>query len=97
MVQDKRLWRVLAYGEMRTALKMRFTSVAAIFPLVTLLAAGSIPAQTAQVYRLDGGSVRKTPLLQLIPLRSGPPSILCTPPRLKRMRAGARGYIRSLR
>src|SRR5271170_5470093 len=50
---------MLGYGEMKNSLVDRFSSILSaslLSLLLTLLAAGSATAQTAQVFRLDGGN-----------------------------------------
>src|SRR5271163_3042187 len=46
---------MLGYGEMKTSLKIRFSSILSTFLLLTLLAV-STTAQTSPVFRLDGGN-----------------------------------------
>src|ERR1700693_963424 len=46
---------MLGYREMKFSLKMRLSSILSVSLLLTLLDTGSSMAQTAQVFRLDGG------------------------------------------
>jgi alpha-galactosidase len=46
---------MLGYDEMKFPLRIRLSFILSVFLLLTLLATGSSMAQTAQVFRLDGG------------------------------------------
>jgi hypothetical protein len=54
-VRDTQIWRVLGYGVMKSSLKTRLSSFLRSC-LVLMLASGSMMAQTAHVFRLDGGN-----------------------------------------